>query len=55
MRWTSVSWAAVAYFAIAEALTNVAKHCRADSAMVRAHGWDDRRSIVVCDDGVGGG
>ncbi|WP_433718223.1 sensor histidine kinase [Actinoplanes sp. CA-051413] len=45
---------AVAYFAVAEALTNVAKHSGAGSAVVRAHRRGNRLSIVVADDGAGG-
>jgi signal transduction histidine kinase len=43
-----------AYFAVAEALTNVVKHAGADSAQI-ALGYDGTQlRIVVCDDGVGG-
>jgi signal transduction histidine kinase len=43
-----------AYFAIAETLTNVAKHARARSARVRL-GYDGRRLLMtVSDDGQGG-
>jgi signal transduction histidine kinase len=45
---------AVAYFAVAEALTNVAKHSRPNSAVVRAHRRGDWLSVVVGDDGAGG-
>ncbi|MEU4419655.1 histidine kinase [Actinoplanes sp. NPDC024001] len=45
---------AVAYFAAAEALTNVTKHSRADAAVVRAHRHGDQLSIVIRDDGAGG-
>jgi signal transduction histidine kinase len=45
---------ATAYFIVAEALTNVVKHSRADTARVRA--WVDRDvlHVEVRDDGVGG-
>ena len=46
--------ATTAYFVVAEALTNVAKHARSDHAEVRARvegGW---LTIEVRDDGVGG-
>ncbi|MFJ2862881.1 histidine kinase [Kitasatospora sp. NPDC087314] len=45
---------AVAYFTIAEALTNAAKHGRATQINVRVARDDDRLSIEVTDDGVGG-
>jgi signal transduction histidine kinase len=45
---------AVAYFAVTEALTNVAKHSRATEAAVRVHRTGDTLSITVSDDGVGG-
>ncbi|MER5350081.1 histidine kinase [Kitasatospora sp. NPDC002551] len=45
---------AVAYFAIAEALTNAAKHSRATRTTVRVAREDDRLSVEVTDDGVGG-
>ncbi|MBG0566055.1 sensor histidine kinase [Actinoplanes sp. NEAU-A11] len=45
---------AVAYFAVTEALTNVAKHSAAGSAVVRAHRSGDRLCVVVGDDGTGG-
>ena len=43
-----------AYFVIAEALTNVAKHSGARSATVTADHDDSRLRISVTDDGVGG-
>ncbi|MEU8819171.1 histidine kinase [Actinoplanes sp. NPDC048796] len=43
-----------AYFVIAEALTNVAKHARADQAAVTLTEDDGTLTIVVQDDGVGG-
>jgi signal transduction histidine kinase len=44
----------VAYFAVAEALTNVAKHSRATSASVRLRRDGDRLCVEVRDDGIGG-
>jgi PAS domain S-box-containing protein len=45
---------ATAYFIVAEALTNVAKHARATAATVRAHVEDGILELEVRDDGVGG-
>ncbi|GAA4172392.1 sensor histidine kinase [Phytohabitans flavus] len=45
---------AVAYFAVAEALTNVAKHSRASRATVRVRRAGDRLLVEVRDDGAGG-
>jgi PAS domain S-box-containing protein len=45
---------ATAYFVIAEALTNVAKHANAGSAEVRASVGDGALRIEVQDDGAGG-
>ncbi|MCO5985883.1 sensor histidine kinase [Actinoallomurus spadix] len=45
---------AVAYFTIAEALTNAAKHSRATGTTVRVARAGDRLSIEVTDDGIGG-
>ena len=47
---------AVAYFVVAEALTNVAKHSRASHAnvVVEGHGYPGTLSIVISDDGIGG-
>ncbi|WP_238007106.1 histidine kinase [Dactylosporangium sp. AC04546] len=45
---------AVVYFAVAEALTNVAKHSRATAAGVRVTGAADRLSVVITDNGTGG-
>jgi signal transduction histidine kinase len=42
------------YFFCSEALTNVVKHARASSASVRVAVEDDRCTIEVCDDGIGG-
>jgi signal transduction histidine kinase len=43
-----------AYFVVAEALTNVAKHARATRARVTATGDADLLVVEVSDDGVGG-
>ncbi len=45
---------ATAYFVVAEALTNVAKHARAASAAVAARVEDATLRVEVRDDGVGG-
>jgi signal transduction histidine kinase len=47
---------AVAYFLVAEALTNVAKHSRAShvSIFVEGHGFPGALTVVVSDDGIGG-
>jgi signal transduction histidine kinase len=45
---------ATAYFVVAEALTNVAKHSRARSARVRVSRRGPLLSIEVTDDGIGG-
>jgi signal transduction histidine kinase len=47
---------AVAYFVVAEALTNVAKHSRASQArvVVDEHGYPPVLTVVISDDGVGG-
>jgi PAS domain S-box-containing protein len=45
---------ATAYFVVAEALTNVAKHARARSAAVTARIEHDTLRVDVRDDGVGG-
>jgi signal transduction histidine kinase len=47
---------AVAYFLVAEALTNVAKHSRASSAkvVVEGYGYPGTLNIMISDDGVGG-
>jgi signal transduction histidine kinase len=45
---------AIAYFVVAEALTNVAKHSRATRAAVVVRRLDGLLRIVVTDDGVGG-
>jgi signal transduction histidine kinase len=43
-----------AYFVIAEALTNVAKHSQASHAVISAVTVDDRVRVEVTDDGIGG-
>jgi len=47
---------AVAYFVVAEALTNVAKHSRASQAtvVVEGHGYPGTLHVVISDDGIGG-
>jgi signal transduction histidine kinase len=45
---------ASAYFIVAEALTNVVKHARAERAEVRAHVDDGVLHVAVRDDGIGG-
>jgi signal transduction histidine kinase len=45
---------ATAYFVIAEALTNVAKHAGAERAAVAAHAEQGMLRVLVRDDGVGG-
>jgi signal transduction histidine kinase len=45
---------AIAYFVVAEALTNVAKHSRAAAAGVRVERHGDTLGIVIRDDGIGG-
>ncbi len=43
-----------AYYVVAEALANVQKHAGARNVVVRAASHDDRLSVEVTDDGVGG-
>jgi signal transduction histidine kinase len=45
---------ATAYFVVAEALTNVAKHARAQHATVTAHVAHGALELEVRDDGIGG-
>jgi signal transduction histidine kinase len=45
---------AIVYFAVAEGLTNVAKHSRATAASVRVDRAADRLSGVIRDNGAGG-
>jgi len=43
-----------AYYVVAEALTNAAKHAQASKITVRAVDTGDTVEIAVCDDGIGG-
>ena len=43
-----------AYYVVAEALANAAKHARASEVNVRAHVGDDHLNLVISDDGIGG-
>jgi signal transduction histidine kinase len=43
-----------AYYVVAEALTNAAKHAQASEVIVRAYTSDDSLNIYIADDGVGG-
>jgi signal transduction histidine kinase len=45
---------AIAYFVVAEALTNIAKHAHAHHARVLVVGVADQLSVEITDDGVGG-
>ena len=45
---------AIAYFIVAEALTNVAKHARASCAEVIVERSADLLRVVIADDGIGG-
>jgi len=45
---------AIAYFVVAEALTNIAKHAHAHHARILVVGVDDQLSVEITDDGVGG-
>jgi signal transduction histidine kinase len=45
---------AIAYFVVAEALTNIAKHARASHAEVNVTRSGDLLTLVICDDGAGG-
>jgi len=45
---------AIAYFVVAEALTNVAKHAGATEAAVVVRRWNGGLRLVITDDGVGG-
>jgi signal transduction histidine kinase len=45
---------AIAYFVVAEALTNVAKHAKASQAEVVVTGADGLLTLLVFDDGAGG-
>jgi signal transduction histidine kinase len=50
----SLTIEAIAYFVVAEALTNVARHSAATTAFVLVHRIGDLLRIVVTDDGRGG-
>ena len=45
---------AVAYFMVAEALANIAKHARATRAEIEVRRHDDVLTVTVTDDGIGG-
>jgi signal transduction histidine kinase len=45
---------AAAYFVVSEALTNVARHADAETAVVRVTSVDGRLEVAVSDDGKGG-
>jgi len=45
---------AIAYFVVAEALTNIAKHAHAHHARILVVGVGDQLSVEIADDGVGG-
>lgn len=49
-----VSVEAVAYYTVAEALTNVARHSGAQAAQLSVQQRDDRLRVTVTDDGAGG-
>jgi signal transduction histidine kinase len=50
----SASVEAIAYFVVAEALTNVAKHARATRAAVSVDRAGDTLTVVIRDNGIGG-
>jgi signal transduction histidine kinase len=50
----AVSVEATAYFVVAEALTNIARHSGAEKAAVVLRRRDDRLCVEITDDGVGG-
>jgi signal transduction histidine kinase len=43
-----------AYYVVAEALTNAAKHAQASEVKVRAHTTDESLVLFISDDGIGG-
>jgi signal transduction histidine kinase len=45
---------AAAYFLVSEALTNVAKHARADAVSVDIAATDGTLEVTIADDGAGG-
>jgi signal transduction histidine kinase len=53
-RRPSASAEAIAYFVVAEALTNVAKHSGATGATVSVGRHEDTLTLVIRDDGIGG-
>ncbi|WAL63795.1 sensor histidine kinase [Amycolatopsis cynarae] len=50
----AVSVEATAYFVVAEALTNIAKHSNAEHATIQLRRRDDRLCVDITDDGRGG-
>src|SRR6201999_1105000 len=52
--WLPESVEVTAYYVVAEALTNVAKHARASSVEVRVEAKNANLSVAIRDDGVGG-
>jgi signal transduction histidine kinase len=50
----SASVEAIAYFVVAEALTNVAKHAKASRALVTVTRSGDLLKVAISDDGIGG-
>jgi signal transduction histidine kinase len=45
---------AAAYYVVAEALTNIAKHAEASAVRIRVRRADGRAVVEIADDGVGG-
>ena len=43
-----------AYYVVAEALANAAKHAQASEVKLRAHATDDSLDLLISDDGIGG-
>jgi signal transduction histidine kinase len=43
-----------AYYVVAEALANAAKHAQASEVKVRAHATDESLNLFISDDGIGG-
>ena len=43
-----------AYYVVAEALTNAAKHAQASEVKVLAHDTDESLNVLISDDGIGG-
>jgi signal transduction histidine kinase len=48
------SVAVAAYYVVAEALTNAAKHAQASEVSVSAVAADDELHLTISDDGIGG-